>query len=303
MAQTQRTQQSNQNQAGAGPVLRPGRPADPAPAKPPAMPSAPERPAEAAPEASGAGNSADQVALDGPETAVEPQQPQEPPSVRVQASMRQHRKRQLLRQCERVLLLDFEALALSDWPDSYSLAQARRRRDLWLFSATVSALVFFSGMTGLVPAWLAGGGFGATVLITLAGVPAVRRLYATRPSHLDLVMKRRRLLREARKHIAHLEGETGLVWQCAGMAEFNPVLRSPRFAGLVNLSQRRVLARALTRRDHIRLCLIFLLEAEKAYGRLESAYLDGHQEAIDQGWDEAAEVPDSASGQPGDSSP
>lgn len=281
MAETQRLQQTNPGQAGGGgPVLRAGRPADPAPAAPSDEQRTPDDP-----------GIADQPA---PEPALAEQPPENPAASGQQgaeAGLRQHRRRQLLRQCERVLLLDFDTLAMSGWPDGYALAEARRRRDLWLFSAILCGLVFLSGMTGFVPAWIAGGGFGASVLITLAGVPAVRRLYASQPSHLDLVMKRTRLLREARKHIAHLENDTGLVWQCVGMAEFNPALRSPRFSGLVNLSERRVLASSLTRKEHIRLCLIFLLEAEKAYGRLEKAYFDGHQAAIDQGLLEAVEVP------------
>lgn len=270
MADTQKLQQNITT--GTGPVLRPGRPADPAASLPATSKPAPGPASEA-----------------GPETAPAPEQAPATPesggdaSSPIPATMGQHRRRQLLRQCERVLLLDFDTLAMAGWPDSYSLARARRRRDLWLFGATLSALVFLSGMTGLVPAWIAGGGFGATVLVTLAGVPAIRRLYSSQPSYLDLVTKRSRLMREARKHIAHLENDTGLVWQCTAMAEYNPALRSPRFSGLVNLSERRILARTLTRREHIRLVLIFLLEAEKAYGRLETAYLEGHQQALDEG--------------------
>ena len=127
----------------------------------------------------------------------------------------------MLRQCDRVLLLDFDLLALSDWPDNYTLAAARRNRDIWLFGALLAAVVFLSGMTGFVPAWIAGGGFGAFVIILLLGVPGVRRLYTSRPSYLDLVIRRQRMIRDARKHIEHLEGKEGLVWQCARMAEFN----------------------------------------------------------------------------------
>lgn len=298
MADTQRSQQTRPGRDRGGPVLRAGRPADPPPSAPPA-----ERAAEAAqgPEAvqATAAMPAAEPDAKAPEAEAGTDRPSGQPAPEPEAAARpqaevemlQHRRRQLLRQCERVLLLDFDTLAMQGWPDSYQLAQARKRRDLWLFSATLCALVFLSGMTGLVPAWIAGGGFGASVLITLAGVPAIRRLYASRPSHLDLVMKRLRLLREARKHIAHLENDTGLVWQCVAMAEFNPALRSPRFSGLVRLSERRMLASALTRREHIRLCLIFLLEAEKAYGRLEQAYFDGHQRAIDQASAERADAP------------
>lgn len=208
------------------------------------------------------------------------------------AESRQRKLRLMLRQCDRVLLLDFDLLALPDWPDNYTLSAARRNRDLWLFSVLLAAIIFLSGMTGFVPAWIAGGGFGAFVIILLMGVPAIRRLYTSRPSYMDLIIRRRRLLRDARKHIEHLEGKEGLLWQCARMAEFNPALRATRFSDLLALSERRVLARNMTRREHVRLYLVYILEAEKAYSRVQQAFFEGHQRAIDNGWESVASEPD-----------
>lgn len=228
----------------------------------------------------------DQVATD-PSAADEPQNIE-----KTLAESRQRKLRLMLRQCDRVLLLDFNLLALPDWPDNYSLAAARRNRDVWLFCALLAAVVFLSGLTGFVPAWIAGGGFGAFVIILLLGVPGIRRLYTSRPSYLDLVIRRQRLLRDARKHIEHLEGKEGLVWQCARMAEFNPALKATRFSELLALSERRVLAKNLTRREHVRLYLIYLLEAEKAYTRAQQSFFEGHQQAIDLGWSSVAAEPE-----------
>ena len=90
--------------------------------------------------------------------------------------------------------MDFNLLAMNDWPDNFPLAAARRRRDLWLTGALAAAAVFLSGLTGFVPAWLAGGGFGAFVIILLLGLPAIRRVYTSRPSYLDLLLRRHRSL-------------------------------------------------------------------------------------------------------------
>lgn len=200
------------------------------------------------------------------------------------AESRQRRLRRLLKQCERVTLMDFNLLAMPGWPDNYALTMARRRRDTWLLCALVAAVVFLSGMTGWVPAWLAGGGFGAFVVILVLGIPQVRRLYSPASSYLELLMLRQQLIRDARKHIEHLEGEVGLIWQCNELSEFNPTLAAPRFSTLRHLSEQRRLAQSLTRREHIRLYLIFLLEAEKAYERMQTTYFEGHQQAIDRGW-------------------
>lgn len=220
-------------------------------------------------------------------------QPDEPASAgeteakeqgQVMARSRQRRLRLLLRQCDRLLLMDFELLALSEWPDNFTLAAARRNRDLWVFCAVVAALIFLSGLSGFVPAWIAGGGFGAFVIIILLGLPGIRHIYTSRPSYLDLILQRRRMMHDARRHVDHLEGKEGLAWQCARLAEFNPALRSPRFSQIVSLSEHRVLARNMTRREHIRLFLVFLLEAEKAYKVVQAAYLEGHHQALDEGW-------------------
>ncbi|MFN2360353.1 MAG: hypothetical protein ABR522_04640 [Marinobacter sp.] len=279
------------------PLLRRGRPADP-------PTSAPEGRAERAgpvttdPVVSDTGQSVT-AAERGDRTDVsdpvgEDAASETPKDIeKTLAESRQRKLRLMLRQCDRVLLLDFDLLALPEWPDNYTLSKARRNRDLWLFSALLAAIIFLSGMTGFVPAWIAGGGFGAFVIILLMGVPVIRQFYTSRASYMDLIIRRRRLLQDARKHIGHLEGREGLVWQCARMAEFNPALKAPRFSELLALSERRALARNMTRREHVRLYLVYLLEAEKAYSRAQQAFFEGHQQAIDKGWESVASEPES----------
>lgn len=289
--QTNVTQAKGPAQA---PVLRPGRAADPVPvpADGDALEAQGASPAEAPVDTGKTDTTAGpEKSPDSAEDGGKAEAGNDVKVERVLAESRQRKLRLMLRQCDRVLLMDFDLLAMSGWPDNYAMALARRNRDLWLFSALIAAVVFLSGLTGFVPAWIAGGGFGAFVIILLLGMPAIRRIYTSRPSYLDLVLTRRRMLREARQHIARLEGDDGLIWQCAQMAEFNPALRNTRFSHLLRLSESRILARNLSRREHVRLYLIYLLEAEKAYGRVEKAFFEGHQEAIDRGWDEVAVEP------------
>ncbi|MFT7338277.1 MAG: hypothetical protein ACI92B_001607 [Marinobacter maritimus] len=286
----------NQNTAAAltgtaqGAVLHPGRSADPVPAQPDASSAIKAVPAPSSQNeevtTNGVGSAhTGTESLDNVE-ATESAGP-------VQAESRQRTLRLMLRQCDRVLLMDFDLLAMNDWPDNFSVASARRSRDLWVFSALVAATVFLSGLTGFVPAWVAGGGFGAFVIILLLGIPVVRQIYTSAPSYLDLLIKRQRMMRDARKHAEHLEGDEGLIWQCARMTDFNPALKNSRFSRLLRLSEQKVLPRALSRREHIRLYLIYLLEAEKAYGRVQAAFFEGNQEAIDRGWQKAVAEPES----------
>lgn len=298
MAQNQSAAQTLTGTA-QGAVLRPGRAADPVPAEAVKAPSDndSQAPVAAPPAASpkdsdgGTGESASE-STSGPKQASDANAEEHEYSEPAQAESRQRKLRLMLRQCDRVLLMDFELLAMNDWPDNFSVAAARRSRDLWVFSALVAAVVFLSGLTGFVPAWIAGGGFGAFVIILLLGVPVVRRVYTSTPSYLDLLLKRQRLMRDARKHAEHLEGKEGLIWQCARMADFNPALKSTRFSSLLRLSEQKSLPQALSRREHIRLYLIYLLEAEKAYSKVQAAFFEGNQEAIDQGWQTVAAEPE-----------
>ncbi|MDG5498741.1 hypothetical protein [Marinobacter sp. BGYM27] len=266
-------------QAKRSPVLQPGRPADPVPPAPPVADANNNAAAKVPVE-----SSTDPLQIDDQSAVTADGGTDHEVDEKTTVMSRQHNNRRLIRQCERVLLLEFNTLAMPDWPDDFAMAAARRRRDLWLFSATLTAIVFLAGVPGLVPAWIAGTGFGALVLVLLAGIPAVRRLFSDKPSHLDLVIQRQRRLKEARSHIQHLEGNEGLAWQCAMMSEHNPALKSQRFNTLIRLSEQRVLARQLRHRKHIRLYLIYMLEAEKAYERLQNAYFQGHQLSVDKGW-------------------
>ncbi|MGO1748744.1 MAG: hypothetical protein ACTHZR_00565 [Marinobacter sp.] len=298
MAQNQTAAQALTGTA-QGPVLRPGRAADPIPVpvkdsenagqdSPLALASVAQQNGQ-----ENADSGAGEARL---ENSEQPENDESAESFeetdQVQAESRQRKLRLILRQCDRVLLMDFDLLAMNDWPDNFSVAAARRSRDLWLFSALVAATVFLSGLTGFVPAWIAGGGFGAFVIILLLGIPVVRGIYTSAPSYLDLLIKRQRMMRDARKHAEHLEGSDGLIWQCARMADFNPALKNTRFSSLLSLSEQKFLPRAMSRREHIRLYLIYLLEAEKAYGGVQAAFFEGNQEAIDQGWQAVAAAPE-----------
>ncbi|MBK1872053.1 hypothetical protein FE848_02355 [Marinobacter sp. 1-3A] len=298
MAQNQTAAEARTGTA-QGAVLRPGRAADPVPEKA-ALVANQNNPQDLAAEAKniseGASGEAakDGIRKSGVQADQEPGDSTESPkqTEQVLAESRQRKLRLMLRQCDRVLLMDFELLAMNDWPDNFSVATARRSRDLWVFSALVAAIVFLSGLTGFVPAWVAGGGFGAFVIIVLLGIPVVRRVYTSAPSYLDLLLKRQRLMRDARKHAEHLEGKEGLIWQCARMADYNPALKNTRFSSLLRLSEQKALPRALSRREHVRLYLIYLLEAEKAYSRVQAAFFEGNQEAIDEGWQAAVAQPE-----------
>jgi len=82
--------------------------------------------------------------------------------------------------------------------------------------------------------------------------------------------------------VAHLEGSDGLVWQCERMAAFNPALASHSFSRLRESSEKHTLVRQLTERKYVRLYLFYLVEADKAYQRLQQVFLDSRQQELEQ---------------------
>ena len=200
-----------------------------------------------------------------------------------QLKRNQRRRRELLRECERLLLLDFDTLSMPDWPDYHQVGEARRRRDAWLAVMSVLATTVLCGMGNLVPALPAGVALGLLVLTVLWGVPAVRHVFTSSPSHAELLLKRRRMLHRARKHIEHLEGPLGLASSCRHLADYNPALRRSRFDSLCRLSTQGRLAAQIRSRAQAQFYLIYLLESEKAYNELTEAYFSTHELMLDEG--------------------
>ena len=197
--------------------------------------------------------------------------------------IQQRQRRQLLRDCERLLLLDFNTLAMPDWPDHHMVNEARRRRDLWLVLISVLGTVVLAGLVNLVPALPAGIAFGMLAVTAFWGLPAVRHVFTGTLSHAELVLKRRRLLHQARKHVEHLEGPLGLAGCCRHMADHNQTLRRNRFNGIYRLSEQGRLASSIRSRAQAQFYLIFLLEAEKAYNSLREAYFRTYEAMLDNG--------------------
>lgn len=202
---------------------------------------------------------------------------------RLATQARQRQRRKLLRDCERLLLLDFDTLAMPSWPDHHQLNEARRRRDGWLVLLSALSATVLLGLANLVPAVFAGMALGLLVLTALWGVPSVRHVFTAELSYAELLLKRRRLLHRARKHVEHLEGPLGLAACCRALSEYNPALRHSRFAPLYRLSEQGILAANIRTRARAQLYLIFALEAEKGYNRLRDAYLKTHEALLDRG--------------------
>jgi len=203
--------------------------------------------------------------------------------------IQQHRKKKLLAGCEPVMGLNYDCLAMDDYPENALVVAAKRDRDYWIFLTSVFATVFLLGLMNLLPAWIAASAGGLSLASALFAFSPARKHFFSRPPLRELLNQRKKIEFRALNHIHFLEGDDGLAWRCAKMAKYNRNLDRKLFTGLIQFSHQGRLAEVLRARKHIRLYLLFMIEAQKAYKRLQNDYLSNHFKNLDQGWDDNIE--------------
>lgn len=205
---------------------------------------------------------------------------------KMEMRLQQHRKKKILAGCEPVMGLNYDCLAMDDYPDNSLVAAARRDRDYWLWLCCIFGSTFFLGLLDLVPAWVAGTGSGLCFMSVVFAFTSIRNSFFVRPPLSALLQKRKAIEFSALKHVAFLEGKDGLAWRCAKMAKYNTNLNRKLFQGLVHYSRERSLFQVIKNKRHIRLYLLFMIESQKAYKRVQKDYLQNHFKNLDQGWDD-----------------
>ncbi len=204
------------------------------------------------------------------------------------ARQQQHIRKKLLADCQTLLNVNYEWLDLDDYPDNRSVAFAKRNRDYWLFVCSVEFVVFLGGVLELVPALVGGVSFGLLFITLCFSVKGFRRFFTSEPTLSELLQVRKRLEFRALNHIKLLEGQEGLAWKCRKLKKYNSNLERKIFMGVMDISAQKRLFTVIKEKKHIRLYLQLMLEAEKAYKRLQSAYLQVHFKNLEKGVDDLA---------------
>jgi hypothetical protein len=219
-----------------------------------------------------------------PKTAAEKKLEQE------ELKLQQHRKKILLAGCEPVMSFNYDVLAMDEYPENSLVAAARRDRDYWLVVCSIFASVFFFGVLGFVSPGIAGIACGLSFLSAIFAFSPLRRHLFSRPPLRVLLEKRKQIEFRALTHIRLLEGDDGLVWRCEKLKKYNSNLSKKIFSGLYRFSKERKLLSVVRQRKHIRLYLLLMIEAQKAYKRLEKDYLEHHFKHLEAGWDDRLEA-------------
>ncbi len=203
----------------------------------------------------------------------------------------QHIRKKLLAECQTLLNVNYDWLYLDDYPDNRAVAIAKRNRDYWLFVCCIVFVVFCAGVLGAVPAWVGGSAFGLLFITLCFALKPFRRFFSEDPTLHELLQERKTLEFRALNHIKLLEGQEGLAWKCRKLAKYNENLKRTLFQGVMEVSAKKRLFGVIREKKHIRLYLQLILEAEKAYKRLQKDYLKHHFNNLESGVDDTTEVP------------
>jgi len=182
-------------------------------------------------------------------------------------------QKRLLASCEKVNLLNASILMLEGFPDNWSLDQARKTRDVLLMLSATLLSLFSVGLVGLFPAVMTGLMLGLGLLFGALALSPIQSSFTGKPTLGQLIQQRRQLVQAAQAHVQFLEGGGGLVWRCEALGHYNRHLYRNQFNVLVQHSKNGNLARVLRTPAHFRLYIQFMIEAQKAYRKLQAIYL------------------------------
>ncbi|UZE94749.1 hypothetical protein [Alkalimarinus alittae] len=204
---------------------------------------------------------------------------------------KQHARKKLLADCQTLLNVNYDWLLLDDYPDNRSVAIAKRSRDYWLFICCIEFIVFCAGVLGLVPAWVGGSAFGLLFITLCFSIKTFRRFFISEPTYYELLQERKKLEFRALNHIMLLEGQDGLAWRCRRLTSYNQNLDRKIYQGLMDVSANKRLFSFIREKKHIRLYLQLMLEAEKAYKRVQKEYMKNHFNNLENGIDDTVVEP------------
>lgn len=198
-----------------------------------------------------------------------------------------HRRKLLLAGCEPVMGMNYDCLAMDDYPSNEEVMKAKRERDYFLGAGLIASAFFLFGFTGFLPALIAGIAFGVALVSFALAYGRLRKYFFDTRSYRELMDSRRTYEFNALNHIRFLEGKDGLAWRCHKMRKYNNNLERSLFNGMLTFSKQGDLLNIIRNRKQIRLYLLFMIEAQKAYKRLQKDYLERHFKNLERGVDDA----------------
>lgn len=167
--------------------------------------------------------------------------------------------------------LDYNLLALLDFPTDHEVYTAKRARTLWFIVLGSALFLFLASLLSLTSAWIGGIAGGIAFVLWLTHGAGMMNYFPSLNRYSALVTRRKRLKRDLIEYIRNLEGRLGFMHRIYPLVQYNSRLGSRKFKRL-----------ALMSKEHTLLANLKTLQDTRAYHEFMVEALRGYQEMLQQ---------------------
>lgn len=164
--------------------------------------------------------------------------------------------------------LDYELLALTEYPSDYEVESARRARLTWFVSLGIAAFLFFTSLLNIVGPWVGGIAGGLAFVLWLTHGTGMLQILPSLTRYPELLTKRKKLKRELIEYVRDLEGRQGYICRIYPLVKFNQRLSARKFKRIALMSKEHTLLANMRTLQDTACYHEFLVEALKGYREL-----------------------------------
>ncbi|WP_139116656.1 hypothetical protein [Terasakiispira papahanaumokuakeensis] len=164
--------------------------------------------------------------------------------------------------------IDFDLLALNEYPTDYEVESARRSRVIWFIGLGGAVFLFLASLLSLVGPWLGGIAGGIAFVLWLTHGSGMLSLFPSLTLYTELIAKRKKLKRELIEYIRNIEGRQGFIHRIYPLARYNARLGARKFRRLALMSKEHTLLSNLRTLQDTANYHEYLVEALKGYQEL-----------------------------------
>ncbi|MFK7160225.1 hypothetical protein V6U78_04150 [Marinospirillum sp. MEB164] len=164
--------------------------------------------------------------------------------------------------------VDYDLLALLDYPTDHEIYAAKRSRTLWFIALGSALFLFLASLLSLTSPWVGGIAGGLAFVLWLTHGAGMMAYFPSLNRYPQLVMQRKRLKRNLIEYIRNLEGRQGFIHRIYPLAQHNARLGARRFKRLALMSREHTLLANLKTLQDTRAYHEFMVEALRGYKEL-----------------------------------
>lgn len=164
--------------------------------------------------------------------------------------------------------MDYDLLALVDYPTDHEIYAAKRARTLWFVALGSALFLFLASLLSLTSPWVGGIAGGIAFVLWLTHGAGMMSYFPSLNRFPLLVTQRKKLKRELIEYIRNVEGRLGYIHRIYPLVEYNPRLGARRFKRLALMSKEHTLLANLRTLQDTKSYYEFMVEALKGYQEL-----------------------------------